>query len=150
MFIVAFPLISNINQSACSTLSWVLNSQSELTEYNYKHHWEFPINKKTTLMLTCPIIGHFFLWASLVAKKAAATSENQECITEKIKSFCLHCLLCTRLELGIYLNLGFVFSGMNFNKIYRKLTILTEGYVTIFVPVYDRHICEGICSQWFR
>ena len=32
MLEVALPSNSNINQSACSTLDWVLNSQSELTE----------------------------------------------------------------------------------------------------------------------
>ena len=52
MFKVAFSLIPNINQSACSTLDWVLNSQSELTEC-CKHHWEFPITKR--IIPTCPI-----------------------------------------------------------------------------------------------
>ena len=30
MFKVAFSLFSNINQSACSTLDWVLNNQSDV------------------------------------------------------------------------------------------------------------------------
>ena len=33
MLNIAFSLISNINQSACSTLNWVMNSQSELPEF---------------------------------------------------------------------------------------------------------------------
>ena len=45
MLKVSFSLISNINQSACSILHWVL----------YKHHWDIPTNEKTIPMLTCPI-----------------------------------------------------------------------------------------------
>ena len=54
-FKVVFSLLYNINQSACSTLDWVLNSQSEFDWVLYKHHWEFPIHKKIIPMLTCPI-----------------------------------------------------------------------------------------------
>ena len=59
IFKVAFSLISYIKQSSCSTLDWVMNSQSESTLSRFwlavHHHWKFPINKKTILMLTCPI-----------------------------------------------------------------------------------------------
>ena len=40
---VAFSLFSNINQSACSTLDWVLNNQSDFNWVLRMHHWEFSI-----------------------------------------------------------------------------------------------------------
>ena len=54
MFKVAFLLISNINQSACSILDWVLKSQSGLIE-RFLDHKETPINKKTIPIYTCLI-----------------------------------------------------------------------------------------------
>ena len=44
MFIckVDFTLFSNINQSACSTHDWVMNSQSDFDWVEYKYHWGFP------------------------------------------------------------------------------------------------------------
>ena len=33
----------NTNQSACSTLDWVLNSQSEFDYVLVKHQWDFAI-----------------------------------------------------------------------------------------------------------
>ena len=47
-FKVAFSSFSKINQSACSTLDWVLKSQSDFDGVLDKHHWEFPIHEKTT------------------------------------------------------------------------------------------------------
>ena len=41
MFKIAFSLFYNINQSACSTLDWVLNSQSDLTECCLSNIWNF-------------------------------------------------------------------------------------------------------------
>ena len=55
MFKVAFSLMSNMNQSACSTLDWVLNIQSELTKYCVSIIG-YPINKKIIPMSTCPIV----------------------------------------------------------------------------------------------
>ena len=55
MFKVALSLMSNMNQSACSTLDWVLNIQSELTKYCVSIIG-YPINKKIIPMSTCPIV----------------------------------------------------------------------------------------------
>ena len=52
---VAFSLFSNINKSTCSTLDWVLNSQSGFDLVLYKHLWEFPIQKKIIPIVACPI-----------------------------------------------------------------------------------------------
>ena len=51
MFKDAFSSFSNINQSTCSTLDWVMNSQSNLT----KHHWVFTLQRKIIPKLTYPI-----------------------------------------------------------------------------------------------
>ena len=48
-------VFSTINQSACSTLDWVLNSKSDFDCVLYKNHWEFPVQKKIIPVLTCPI-----------------------------------------------------------------------------------------------
>ena len=46
MLKAAFSLFSNINQSAPSTLDWVLNNLSDFDWQLYMHHWEFPIQQK--------------------------------------------------------------------------------------------------------
>ena len=57
MFKVAFSLLANINQSACSALDGVLNSSSDFDWVLYKHHLGIPIHKKTIPKLTClPIV----------------------------------------------------------------------------------------------
>ena len=70
MFKVAISIFSNISQSVCSTLDWVLNSQSDLTKEYYvkKTPWfdwvlhtcccEFPIQKKIIQILTCPYLAY--------------------------------------------------------------------------------------------
>ena len=63
MFKVAFSLFSVDNQSACSILDWVLNSQSDFDWVLYKLIGNFQ-HKKTIPLLTCPIrdywlVGHF-------------------------------------------------------------------------------------------
>ena len=50
MFKVAFSVFCNMNQPACSSFQWVLNSLM------YKHHWKFPTHTKTIPMLACPVI----------------------------------------------------------------------------------------------
>ena len=57
MFKVAFSLFSNINQSACSTPGWVLNSQSDFDRVMYTLHWEFLIHEKVISMLICLILS---------------------------------------------------------------------------------------------
>ena len=66
MLKVAFSLLLNINQSACSALDWVLNNQSEFYWMLYKHHWEFPIHKKIITMyilenIFCRTMHHIVL-----------------------------------------------------------------------------------------
>ena len=55
LFKVAFSLFSNINQLPCSTLDWVLNSQSELTECCTSIIGNFQYKRRLIPMLTCPI-----------------------------------------------------------------------------------------------
>ena len=55
MFKVAFSLFSNINQSVCRTLAWVLSNQSYFDRVLYMHYWEFPIQKKIFPIVICPI-----------------------------------------------------------------------------------------------
>ena len=50
-----FSLLSIINQSAYSTLDWVLNRQSGFDWILYEHHWEFLIYKKIIPMSACLI-----------------------------------------------------------------------------------------------
>ena len=57
MFKVAFSLFSNINQSVCRALDWVLISQSDF-DWVLSCHWEFPIHKKIIPMSTCPICSN--------------------------------------------------------------------------------------------
>ena len=56
MFKVAFSLLSNINQSACSTLDRVMNSQSEFTECCISIIGNFQYIIKLIPMLTCPFL----------------------------------------------------------------------------------------------
>ena len=44
MFKVAFSFVSNINQSARSTLDWLLKKPIRIDWVLYKHHWELLIN----------------------------------------------------------------------------------------------------------
>ena len=53
---MAFSLFAQINQSACNTLDWVLNSQSEFEWWLYKYHWEIPTHEQIIPMLTRPIV----------------------------------------------------------------------------------------------
>ena len=55
MLQVACSIFPNVNQSACSTLDWVLDSESDFGWVLYKNNWEFPLRKKITPMLSCPI-----------------------------------------------------------------------------------------------
>ena len=64
MFKVAFSFESNINQSARSTLDWLLKKPIRIDWVLYKHHWELLIYKKITPMKTHPIeTAYNKLWA---------------------------------------------------------------------------------------
>ena len=56
-FKVVFSWFSIINQSAYSTLDWVLNSQSDYDWVLYKNRCKFPLHMKIIPMLKCPMIG---------------------------------------------------------------------------------------------
>ena len=66
MFKVAFSLFLDTNQSASSTLDWVLNNQSDFDWVLYQNHWQFSINKKIIPMLTCPIANLLNLSSGII------------------------------------------------------------------------------------
>ena len=57
---VPFALVININQSACSTLDWVLNNQSYLDQVLYKHHLDFPKHNRGNFKVLMPLLDSPF------------------------------------------------------------------------------------------
>ena len=82
---VAFSLITNINQSACSSLHWANQNWLSL----YKHQWRFPINKNTTPMYTC-LINCIIMLASccVTPMSICPISNNNLCVCHSLGWVC--------------------------------------------------------------
>ena len=81
-------LIISQHQPISLQYSWLSVEQPIRIEWVlYKHHWEFPINKKTIPMLTCPI-QPIRAWVSLVLRW------RFNCITYTLKPFISVIFIC--------------------------------------------------------
>ena len=77
---VAFALVININQSACSTLDWVMNNQSYHDQVLYKHHLDFPKHNRGNFKVLMPLLTHLsnrLLFFLVIKRATTCTSINR-------------------------------------------------------------------------